>query len=85
MKSWNKISKSKKYHEVVDDAIAEAILRPFGGEPTPRSCMLTSVDKVLHRTHRKWGVNNEMEGWMTKESLEPSSSGDDEDDESGDE
>ena len=47
--------------------------------------MLTSVDKVLHRTHRKWRVNNEMEGWMTKESLEPSSSDDDEDDESGDE
>ena len=44
--------KIKKYHEVVDDAIAEGILRPFGGEPTPRSCMLTSVDKVLHRTQK---------------------------------
>ena len=48
--------------------------------------MLTSVAKVLHRTHRKWCVNKEMEGWMTRGSLEPSSSdGDDEDDESSDE
>ena len=48
--------------------------------------MLASVAKILHRTHRMWrGVNKEMEGWMIRESLEPSSSDDDEDDESGDE
>ena len=35
--------------------------------------------------HRKLAVNKEMEGWMMRGSLEPSSSGDDEDDESGDE
>ena len=72
--------KIKKYHEVVDEALAGAILRPFGGEHTPRSCMLTSVAEVLHRTHRKCGVHKEMEGWMTT-----SSSDDDEDNESGDE
>ena len=76
--------KIKKYHEVVDKAITEAILRPFGGEHTPRSCMLTSVAKILHRTFRKWRVNKEMEGWMMRESLEPSSSGDDDEDECGD-
>ena len=48
--------------------------------------MLTSVARVLHRTYKKWGVNKEMEGWMVRGSLEPSSSeGGDEDDESGDE
>ena len=49
--------------------------------------MLTSVARVLHSTHRKWRVNNEMEGWMIRGNLAPSSSDgdDDEDDESGDE
>ena len=28
--------------------------------------MLTSVATVLHKTHRKWGVNREMEGWETE-------------------
>ena len=40
----------KKYHEVVNSAIMDAIVRPIGGEHTPRSCMLTSVARVLHRT-----------------------------------
>ena len=52
---------------------------------TIRRCMLTSVARVLHRTHKKWRVNKEMEGWMARGSVQPSSSGDDEDDESGDE
>ena len=43
-----------KYHEAVNMANIEAISRPFGGERTPRSCMLASVAKVLHKTHRKW-------------------------------
>ena len=30
---------------------------------TPRTCMLTSVAAVLHKTHRKRGVNKEMKGW----------------------
>ena len=37
--------------------------------------MLTSVSKVLHRTHIKWRVNYEMEGWMITGILENSSSG----------
>ena len=48
--------------------------------------MLTSVARVLRRTHKKWGVIKEMEGWMVRGNVQPSSSGDDdEDDESGDE
>ena len=46
--------KIKKYHEVVNSAIMDAIVRPFGGEHTPRSCMLNSVARILHNTHRKW-------------------------------
>ena len=45
--------KVKRYHEVVNIAIMDAIVRPIGGEHTPRSCMLTSVARVLHRTHKK--------------------------------
>ena len=59
-----------KYHEAVNMAIAYAISRPFGGAHTPRSCLLASVATVLHRTHRKWWVNKEMEGWMKRASLE---------------
>ena len=33
------------------------IVRPFSGERTPKSCMLTSVVRVLQRTHKKEGVN----------------------------
>ena len=67
--------KVKKYHEVVD-------IR----EHTPRSGMLTSVAKVLHRTHRKCGVNKEMEGWMMEGSIKHIlSAGDDDSDESSDE
>ena len=36
------------YHKVVNSAIMDAIVRPFGGEHTPRSCLLTSVARVLH-------------------------------------
>ena len=76
----------KKYHEVVNNATMDAIVRPFGGEHTPRSCMLTSVAWVLHRTHKKWRVNKELEGWMVRRDLAPSSSdGDDDEDESSDE
>ena len=61
--------KIKKYHEVVNNAIMDAIVRPFGGEHTPRSCMLTPVTRILHRTQKKWGVNKEMEGWMIRGNL----------------
>ena len=65
--------KIKKYHEVVDSTIMEAVVRPFGGERTPRSCMLASVARVPHRTHKKWGVNKEMKGWRVRENFTPSS------------
>ena len=54
-KTLEQDKKIQKCHEIVDKAISEAILRPFGGQHTPRSCMLTSVAKVQHRTHRKVG------------------------------
>ena len=41
--------------------------------------MLASVATVLHRTHRKWGVNKEMEGRMKRGSFEPLPSDDDDD------
>ena len=31
--------------------------------------MLASVGNVLHKTHRKCGVNKEMEGWMMRGSV----------------
>ena len=65
--------KIKKDHEVVNSVIMDAIVRTFG-EHTPRSCMLTSVARVPHSTHRKWRVNKEMEGWMVRKSIQPSSS-----------
>ena len=43
--------------------------------------MLTSVARVLHRTHKKWRVNKEMKGWRVRENLTPSSSSDGDDDE----
>ena len=62
--------KIKTYHEAVNMAITDASSRPFGGEHTPRSCMLTSVARVSHKTRRKWWVNKETEGWMMEGSLE---------------
>ena len=62
--------KIKKYYEALNMAIMYAISRPFGGKHTPRSSMLASVAKVLHKTSRKWGVNKEMEGWVMRGSLE---------------
>ena len=62
--------KIEKYHKAVNMTITDAISRPFGGERTPRSCRWASVAKVLHKTHRKWGVNKEMEGRMKKGSFE---------------
>ena len=61
--------KIKKYHEGVNGAILNAAVRPFGGEHTPRSGMLTSVARVLHSTHRKWRINQEMEGWRVRENF----------------
>ena len=46
--------KIKGDHEVVNSAFMNSIVRPFGGGHTPRSCMLTSVAKALHRPHKKW-------------------------------
>ena len=45
--------KTAKYHETVSMAIAYAISRPLEGEHTPRSCILISVARILHKTHRK--------------------------------
>ena len=59
-----------KYHEPVNMAIAYAVSRPFGGEHTPRPCMLASKATVLHTTHRIWGVTKEMEGLEMRGSLE---------------
>ena len=49
--------------------------------------MLTSVARVLHRTHKKWRINKEMKGWRVRENFTPSSSDgdDDEEEESSDE
>ena len=74
--------KIKKYHEVVNNVIVDAVVRPFGGEHTPRSYTLTSVARILHRTHKTWRVNKEMEGWMARGNLAPSSREDDEDESS---
>ena len=38
--------KIKESHEVVNSAIVDDIVRPFSGERTPKSCMLTSVVNV---------------------------------------
>ena len=71
--------KIKKYHEVVDRATTYAMSRPFRGKHPPRMGMLTSVARVLHNTHKKWGAEEELEYWMTKGNLlTESSSGDDE-------
>ena len=43
-------------------AIVDAISRPFGGEHTPRSCMLASVARDLQETHRKWGTKKWKDG-----------------------
>ena len=42
----------------------------FGRVRTPISCMLASVVMVLHKAHRKWSVNKEVEGWVMRRSLE---------------
>ena len=49
----------------------DAIVRPFSGERTPKSCMLTSVARVLQRTHKKWRVNKEMKGLKVRENITP--------------
>ena len=70
------------YHEVVNGAIMDATVRPFSGKRTPKSCMLTSVARVLQRIHNKRGINKEMQGWRVRENFTPSSSdGDGHDDE----
>ena len=50
-------------NQTLDRAIAETISGLFWCLHTPRTCMLASVATVLHKTHRKWRVNKEMEGW----------------------
>ena len=68
----------------------DAVVRPFSGERTPKSCMLTSVARVLQRTHKKRGMNKEMKGWRVRENFTPSSSssssdGDDDEEQSSNE
>ena len=56
-----------KYHEAVNMATADAISRPFGGEHTPRSCMLASVAKVSRKNTQK-KVSEQGDGRMDEES-----------------
>ena len=43
----------KKNHEVVNGAIMDAIVKPFGGKHTQKSCMITLVARVLQHTQRE--------------------------------
>ena len=56
-------------------------MRPFSGKRKAKSCMLTSVARVLRRTHNKRGINIEMKGWWVRENFTHSSSSDGDDDE----
>ena len=79
-------SNIKMYHEVVNSAIMDAVVRPFSGARTPKSCLLTSVARVPRGTHKKWRVNKEMKGWRVRENFTHSSSdGDDDEEESSNE
>ena len=60
--------KIKKCHAVVNKAIKDAS-GSFGAKHTRRSCMLTSVARVLHGSHRKWEVNKEMKGWRIRDNF----------------
>ena len=44
--------KISKYHEVVNGAIMDAIVKPCGGKHAPKSCVLTSVARVLQHRER---------------------------------
>ena len=61
------VLKIKKYQEVVNGAVMNAIVRPFSGNRTPKSCMLTSVARVLPRTHKGREINKYIKGWRVKE------------------
>ena len=50
--------KVKTYHEIVNSAIMDAIVRPLGGDRTPKSCMLTSV--ASYNVHTRKGSNKEI-------------------------
>ena len=64
----------------------DAIVRPFGGEHAPKSCVLTSVPESFN-THKEREINKEMKGWRVKKKHTPSSSsdGDDDDEQSNNE
>ena len=67
MEHWKTRTKeTKRYHEAVNMAITDASSRPFGGELTPRSCMLASVAKVLHKNSQKV-VSEQGDGRMDDE------------------
>ena len=55
-----------KYHEVVNGAIMDAVVKPLGGKHTPKSCMLTLVARVLRHTYNKRGINKEMKEWRVR-------------------
>ena len=57
----------------------DAVVWPFSGERTPQSGMLISVAKILQRTHKKKGMNKEMNGWRVRENFTLSSSDVDDD------
>ena len=57
----------------------------FSAPTELNNIMLTSVARVLPNTHKNWGVEEELEWWMTKDNLVTSSSSDDDEEGSSDE
>ena len=76
----NVIRKLKKYQEVVKSVLMDAVVRPFSGKRTPKSCMLTSVARVP-QTQQKREINQETKGWWVKGKCTPFSVSDGDDDE----
>ena len=74
--------KIKKYHEAVNIAIKDAVVRPFGGAHTEVVHVDIGGKGLTQYTQEVWS----KQGWMIRGSLAPSSSdGDLDEDESSDE
>ena len=59
--------KNQKNHEAVNMAITDASSRPFWrGAHTQIVHVGISGKGPYTKTHRKWGVTKEMEGWMMR-------------------
>ena len=62
--------KIKEYHEVVNGVFHgrySSLRNNLQGKHTPKSCMLTSVARVLQHKPRERGIHKEMKGWQVKE------------------